>query len=54
MEDDEGIVTAGSFVYRPPGSRHSVRTPNGAQYIGLVHASARSVATGRLFPDYDE
>jgi anti-sigma factor ChrR (cupin superfamily) len=54
MEDDEGVVTAGNFVYRPPDSRHSVRTPNGAKYIGLFHGSARSVATGRLFPDYDE
>jgi quercetin dioxygenase-like cupin family protein len=24
MEDDEGVVSAGNFVYRPPGSRHSV------------------------------
>jgi anti-sigma factor ChrR (cupin superfamily) len=54
MEDDEGVVTAGNFVYRPPGSRHSVRTPNGAKYIGLFHGSARSVATGQVFPNYDE
>lgn len=54
MEDGEGVVSAGNFVYRPPGSRHSVRTPNGAKYIGLFHGSARAVASGRLFPDYDE
>lgn len=54
MEDDEGVVSAGNFVYRPSGSRHSVRTPNGARYIGLFHGSARTVASGRLFPDYDE
>jgi anti-sigma factor ChrR (cupin superfamily) len=54
MEDDEGIVTAGNFVYRPAGSRHSVRTPNGAKYIGLFHGSARTVATGQLFPNYEE
>jgi anti-sigma factor ChrR (cupin superfamily) len=54
MEDDEGVVKAGNFVYRPPGSRHSVRTPHGAKYIGLFHGSARAVASGRLFPDYDE
>ena len=54
MEDDEGVVAAGNFVYRPAGSRHSVRTPNGAKYIGLFHGSARSVATGQLFPSYEE
>lgn len=54
MEDDEGVVSAGNFVYRPPGSRHSVRTPSGAKYIGLFHGSARAVASGRLFPDYNE
>jgi anti-sigma factor ChrR (cupin superfamily) len=54
MEDDEGVVTAGNFVYRPPGSQHSVRTPNGAKYLGLFHDSARTVASGRLFPEYEE
>ncbi len=54
MEDDEGVVTAGNFVYRPPGSQHSVRTPNGAKYLGLFHDSARMVPSGRLFPEYEE
>jgi anti-sigma factor ChrR (cupin superfamily) len=54
MEDDEGVVTAGNFVYRPAGSRHSVRTPDGAKYLGLFHGSARTVADGRLFPQYEE
>ena len=54
MEDDEGVVTAGNFVYRPAGGRHSVRTPNGAKYIGLFHGSARFVATGAFFPTYEE
>jgi anti-sigma factor ChrR (cupin superfamily) len=54
MEDDEGVVAAGNFVYRPAGSQHSVRTPNGAKYIGLFHGSAHSVATGGVFPSYDD
>jgi hypothetical protein len=29
-----------------------VPTPNGANYIGLFHGSARAVATGKLFADY--
>jgi anti-sigma factor ChrR (cupin superfamily) len=54
MDDDEGVVTAGNFVYRPPDSRHSVRTPNGAKYIASFHGSGRMLTTGRLFPDYTE
>jgi anti-sigma factor ChrR (cupin superfamily) len=54
MEDDEGIVSAGNFVYRPAGSQHSVRTPQGAKYIGQFHGSARTVVSGRLFPDYGD
>ena len=54
MEDDEGIVSAGNFVYRPAGSRHSVRMPNGAKYLGLFHGSARMVATGQPFPTYED
>jgi anti-sigma factor ChrR (cupin superfamily) len=54
MEDDEGVVSAGNFVYRPAGSRHSVRMPDGAKYLGLFHGSARMVATGQPFPNYED
>ena len=37
MEDEEGVVSAGNFVYRPAGSRHSVRMPKRARYIGFFH-----------------
>jgi len=29
LEDDEGVVTAGNYVWRPAGSRHDARAPNG-------------------------
>lgn len=29
LEDDEGIASAGNYVWRPAGSRHSARAPNG-------------------------
>jgi anti-sigma factor ChrR (cupin superfamily) len=29
LEDDEGIVTAGNYVWRPAGSRHDARAPTG-------------------------
>lgn len=33
LEDDEGACTAGNFVWRPAGSRHEARCPNGATFI---------------------
>ena len=30
LEDEEGEVTAGNYVWRPKGNRHSARSPNGA------------------------
>ena len=29
LEDEEGAVTAGNYVWRPAGSRHDARAPNG-------------------------
>jgi anti-sigma factor ChrR (cupin superfamily) len=29
LEDDEGVVTAGNYVWRPGGSRHNARAPTG-------------------------
>ena len=34
IEDEEGEVTAGNFVWRPPGSRHVARSRNGALLLG--------------------
>ena len=29
LEDQEGVATAGNYVWRPAGSRHDARAPNG-------------------------
>jgi anti-sigma factor ChrR (cupin superfamily) len=29
LEDDEGVATAGNYVWRPAGSRHHARAPKG-------------------------
>jgi anti-sigma factor ChrR (cupin superfamily) len=29
LEDHEGVVTAGNYVWRPAGSRHDAHAPNG-------------------------
>ncbi len=35
LEDEEGVVTAGNYVWRPAGSRHVARSPNGALMISF-------------------
>jgi anti-sigma factor ChrR (cupin superfamily) len=35
LEDDEGEVTAGNFVWRPAGSRHEARSRNGALILAF-------------------
>jgi anti-sigma factor ChrR (cupin superfamily) len=35
LEDDEGEVTAGNFVWRPAGSRHEARSANGALILAF-------------------
>jgi anti-sigma factor ChrR (cupin superfamily) len=35
LVDDEGECTAGNFVWRPKGSRHIARAPDGALLIGF-------------------
>ena len=35
LEDHEGAVTAGNYVWRPAGSRHVARSPDGAVVLGF-------------------
>ncbi len=35
LEDDEGICTANTFVWRPGGNRHIARSPNGAVFLSI-------------------
>lgn len=35
LVDHEGEVTAGNFVWRPAGSRHTAHAPNGALVLGF-------------------
>jgi anti-sigma factor ChrR (cupin superfamily) len=51
MEDDKGIIAAGNLVYWAASSRQSVRTPNGAKFLGLLHGCACTVRTGRIPPE---
>ncbi|MGE3708507.1 MAG: cupin domain-containing protein [Hyphomicrobiaceae bacterium] len=35
LVDEDGVVTAGNFVWRPAGSRHNARAPNGALVLSM-------------------
>ena len=35
LTDDEGEVTAGNYVWRPKGNRHTARSPNGALVLSM-------------------
>jgi len=35
FEDEEGVATAGNFVWRPAGSRHVARSPDGALVLAF-------------------
>jgi anti-sigma factor ChrR (cupin superfamily) len=47
LEDDEGEVTAGNFVWRPAGSRHEARSPNGALIIAFFLRPNRFFDSGQ-------
>jgi len=42
--DDEGEVTAGNYVWRPKGSRHIARSPNGALVLSMFLRPNRFLA----------
>ena len=35
LEDDEGVVGPGQYVWRPGGSRHDARSPNGTVTLSM-------------------
>jgi anti-sigma factor ChrR (cupin superfamily) len=35
LEDDDGVVTAGNYVWRPAGSRHVARAPKGCVVLSF-------------------
>jgi len=41
LADDEGVCTSGNFVWRPEGSRHVARSPDGALMIAFFLAPNR-------------
>lgn len=35
LEDDEGVASAGNFVWRPAGNRHDAHSPNGCLILSV-------------------
>jgi len=35
LEDDEGVCTAGNYVWRPAGSQHDARAPQGCLLLAM-------------------
>ena len=56
---DEGTCTAGNFVWRPAGSRHTARTPNGGLMLAMFQVPNKffendGSVTDMLNQDWDE
>ena len=41
LEDDEGVCSAGNFVWRPGGNTHIAHSPNGAVILSIFTAPNR-------------
>jgi len=48
LEDHEGTVTEGNFVWRPGGNRHIARSPSGAVFLSIFN-QPNVFATGTRF-----
>jgi len=44
FEDEEGVATAGNFVWRPAGSHHVARSPDGALVLAFFLSPNRFLA----------
>lgn len=43
LQDDEGVVTAGNYVWRPAGSRHMASTPQGCLVLSVFMTPNRFI-----------
>jgi len=48
LQDDEGVCTAGNFVWRPAGNTHEAVAPNGALILGFF-MKPNHFASGKKF-----
>jgi len=51
LVDEEGTCTAGNFVWRPAGSRHEARTPNGGLMLAVFQVPNKFFESGGAITD---
>jgi anti-sigma factor ChrR (cupin superfamily) len=51
LEDDEGVCTAGNFVWRPAGSTHEAVAPKGALILGIFMKPNHFAAGQKFFTE---
>jgi anti-sigma factor ChrR (cupin superfamily) len=55
LRDDEGEVTAGNFIIRPKGSRHSPVAPNGCtMLVFFLKPTSALRAKLAMYPGFDQ
>jgi len=54
LVDEEGAATSGSFVWRPEGSRHVARAPDGAVFLAMFTKPNRFDAGTRFYTESDD
>jgi anti-sigma factor ChrR (cupin superfamily) len=54
LEDSEGSVAAGDFVWRPGGNIHVAHAPNGATFISVFNRPNRFFDGTKFFTSTEE
>jgi anti-sigma factor ChrR (cupin superfamily) len=53
LQDDEGVCTAGNFVWRPAGNTHEAVAPDGALILGIFMRPNHFAAGQKFFTQQD-
>jgi anti-sigma factor ChrR (cupin superfamily) len=51
LQDDEGVCSAGNFVWRPAGNTHEAVAPNGALILGVFMKPNHFASGARFFTE---
>jgi anti-sigma factor ChrR (cupin superfamily) len=52
LKDEEGECTAGNFVWRPAGNRHTATAPNGALLLGVFQKPNKFFDVKKMPPGF--
>lgn len=54
LEDEQGVVSAGNFVWRPAGNTHKAWAPNGALFLSFFMKPNRFMDGHSFFTNKDD